>query len=55
MMHWQGCKRILRYLKGTADYGYTPRRKMGISTYIDDDWAANKDHRSSIEAIAFLR
>ncbi|KAH9782897.1 retrovirus-related pol polyprotein from transposon RE1 [Citrus sinensis] len=47
--HWLGCKRILRYLQGTADYGiyYTTKGRMTLTGYTDADWANNIDDRKS--------
>ena len=47
--HWLGCKRILRYLQGTADYGiyYTTKGRMTLTGYTDADWANNINDRKS--------
>ncbi|KAH9778852.1 hypothetical protein KPL71_007491 [Citrus sinensis] len=49
VIHWQGCKRILRYLQGTLNYGmyFTPGNKMEISAFTDADWGADRDDRKS--------
>ncbi|KAF5472033.1 hypothetical protein F2P56_008782 [Juglans regia] len=46
--HWTALKRVLRYLKGTVDYGlyYTPS-VIELNAYCDSDWADNPDHRHS--------
>lgn len=51
VIHWQGCKRILRYLQGTLNYGlyFTPGNKMEISTFTDADWGADRDDRKSTD------
>ena len=48
--HWEGCKRILKYLKGTLNYGlhFTPKRKPGLMYFTDADWASDQDDRRSI-------
>jgi hypothetical protein len=49
--HAKGIKRILRYLKGTRDYGLEikPDRTINIeaSVYCDADWAGDKTNRKS--------
>lgn len=39
--HWMAFKRVLRYLKGTQDYGllYQPDSGNIISGYVDSSWA----------------
>ena len=38
--HWFGLKRILRYLKGTLEYGlfYPKKESPAILCYVDSDW-----------------
>lgn len=38
--HWVAAKRVLRYVKGTSDYGllYTRSDDLGLSGFIDSDW-----------------
>ncbi|XP_038896703.1 secreted RxLR effector protein 161-like [Benincasa hispida] len=50
--HWQAIKRILRYIKGTQNYGllFHPSCDLLISAYSDADWAANVDDRRSVAA-----
>jgi hypothetical protein len=39
-------KRVLRYLKGSIDYGLQYRKgPIAINTYCDSDWAGNPDDR----------
>jgi hypothetical protein len=49
--HAKGVKRILRYLKGTRDYGLEirPDRETNIeaAVYCDADWAGDKANRKS--------
>ena len=46
--HWSSAKRVLRYLKGTIDYGlyYTPG-SLNLHAYSDSDWAGDPDDRRS--------
>ncbi|KAH9751439.1 reverse transcriptase Ty1/copia-type domain-containing protein [Citrus sinensis] len=48
--HWQACKRILRYLKGTMHMGlqYSHQGPLNIDCFSDADWAADRDDRKSI-------
>ncbi|PNF15497.1 hypothetical protein B7P43_G17001 [Cryptotermes secundus] len=45
---WLGLKRILRYLKGTADIGllYDVNTKKPLVSYVDADWANDYDRKS---------
>lgn len=48
--HWEAVKRILAYLKGTADYGifFSGSKKDGLlSTYSDADYAGDLETRRS--------
>ncbi len=59
--HWNAVKRIMRYLIGTADRGLTYKAaavstdrgdikhvdEIIIDTYVDSDWAGDKDDRKS--------
>lgn len=51
-VHWQGVKRILRYLKGTMDYGLYLSKSDSLSlvVYTDADWACCVVDRKSIAA-----
>jgi hypothetical protein len=50
-MHYMALKRVLRYLKGTSDYGVLYLRsgseKLSLSGCVDSDWAGNVDTRRS--------
>uniref|UniRef100_A0A803MMK2 HhH-GPD domain-containing protein n=1 Tax=Chenopodium quinoa TaxID=63459 RepID=A0A803MMK2_CHEQI len=48
--HWQGVKRIFRYLRGTADIGlvYGNGRECLVTGYSDSDYAADVDTRSEM-------
>lgn len=60
--HWMAVKRILRYLKGTINFGLhmQPRPNFSVShfsvhAYCDADWASDPDdRRSSSGAAIFL-
>ncbi|CAH9112472.1 unnamed protein product [Cuscuta epithymum] len=50
--HWQGVKRILRYLKGTLDHGLFLRRSspLTLSVFSDSDWGGVTDGGKSTTA-----
>ena len=52
--HWNACKRVLRYLKGTSTYGFLfrPVTKMALIGYSDADYANYLDDRRSITRYA---
>jgi hypothetical protein len=47
--HTAAQKRVLRYLRGTADYGilYSSQSKKGLCGYADSDWAGDTTDRKS--------
>ena len=52
LAYWQAVKRILRYLKETADYGLIFKRNYGadnltLDVYCDADWAGDIGDRKS--------
>jgi len=52
--HWTAAKRVLRYLKGTADVGITYKRGEGnFEGYVDADWAGSIHDRRSFTGYAF--
>jgi hypothetical protein len=53
--HWNAAKAVLRYLKGTLDYGikYTDASDVELTGYSDSDWAGNMDDRRSTTGYAF--
>ncbi|PNX91753.1 hypothetical protein L195_g047887, partial [Trifolium pratense] len=48
--HWQGIKRILRYLQGTKNYclHIKPSADLDISGFSDADWATSPEDRKSV-------
>lgn len=47
---WRGLKRILRYIKGTLDYGLFYERsskKEVLVSYADANWATDRDRKST--------
>ena len=52
--NWQDAKRILRYLKGTIEYGVTFKKdKLKMYGYIDSDWGGNELDRKSFTGYIF--
>ena len=53
--HWIAAKRVLRYVRGTLDYGllYTRSSDPTLSGYIDSDWAGSVDDRKSTTGYVF--
>nr|AAZ28935.1 polyprotein [Phanerochaete chrysosporium RP-78] len=58
--HWTALKRVLRYLKGTAEWGIIYKAPEAQTTpievvgYSDADWGANPDDQKSISGYVFL-
>ena len=58
--HWQATKRILRYLKGTINFGLFLQPNFSkshyyVNAYCDVDWASDlNDRRSTSGAIVFF-
>ena len=48
-LQWQACKRILRYIKGTLQFGlqFKPAVSLNIECYADADWGSSPDDRRS--------
>ena len=48
-IHFTAAKRILRYIKGTADYGikFSQVGEFNLHGYTDSDWAGNMDDMRS--------
>jgi hypothetical protein len=56
LVHFTAAKRILRYLKGTKNYGitYTRGTKFKIDGFVDSDWAGDLDTRRSTAGYVFM-
>ena len=52
-VHLNVAKHILRYLKGTVDYGlkYEANQKINLEGYVDSDWAGNSIDRKSTSRV----
>ena len=50
--HLMACKRVLRYLKETHDYGlkFGVEGELTLTGYTDADWACDIDDRKSVGA-----
>lgn len=56
MLHYTAVKRVLRYIKGTLDYGLVYNEGSGnylLSGYSDSDHAGSMDDRKSTTGMAF--
>ena len=54
--HWMGVKRVLRYLKGTINYGIkysSNKEEKDLVGYCDSDWAGDIDTRKSTSGYVF--
>ncbi|KAK2966107.1 hypothetical protein RJ640_001521 [Escallonia rubra] len=53
--HMKAAKRILRYLKGTIEFGlfYSPSNNFKLLGYRDSDWAGDLDDRKSTTGFVF--
>lgn len=53
--HWCTAKRIVRYIKGTLDYGmfYSFGNGATLYGYSDSDWAGDQDERKSTTGYVF--
>ena len=54
-VHLIVAKNILRYLRGTIDYGlkYKASQKINLEGYVDSDWAGNAIDRKSTSGCCF--
>nr|KYP56954.1 Retrovirus-related Pol polyprotein from transposon TNT 1-94 [Cajanus cajan] len=54
--HWAAAKRLLRYLKGTLEYGifYQEKTKTGLMAYSDNNYAGDLDDRRSTYGAVLL-
>jgi hypothetical protein len=55
-MHLQAVKRILRYLRGTTEFGiiYRKRDEGQLRAYADSDYAGDVDDRKSTSGFVFM-
>ncbi|XP_031285658.1 secreted RxLR effector protein 161-like [Pistacia vera] len=56
-LHWQACKRLLRYIKGTTHFGlqFTKSHGLNLECYTNSDWASSlEDRRSTSGCYVFL-
>ncbi|GJT03884.1 hypothetical protein Tco_0838346 [Tanacetum coccineum] len=54
-LHLQAIKRILRYIKGTLEYGVMYQARMGgLIGYTDSDYARDTDDRRSTSGYVFM-
>ena len=51
--HWVAAKRVLRYLKGTMNFGLIYSGDPGVLGYSDADWAGDMDDRKSTSGYMF--
>lgn len=53
--HMKAAKRILRYIKGTIDFGlfYSPSNHFKLVGYSDSDWGGDVDDRKSTSGFVF--
>nr|XP_033515604.1 uncharacterized mitochondrial protein AtMg00240-like [Nicotiana tomentosiformis] len=54
--HMQAALRLLKYLKGTLDFGifYNNSPDLSLSVYCDSDWGSCPDSRKSINGLCIL-
>ncbi|XP_014624146.1 secreted RxLR effector protein 161-like [Glycine max] len=54
--HFAAAKRILRYVKGTKDFGilYEADRDFNLTGYTNSDWAGRTDDRKSTSGYVFV-
>ena len=55
-IHWTGVKRILRYLKGTSDFGILISKQSDVQPQIfsDADWGNDVDTRKSVSGFCLM-
>jgi hypothetical protein len=54
-LHWKAAKRILRYVKGTPNFGiyYATDCPLSLVGYTDSDWASDGTDRKSTSGYVF--
>ncbi len=55
IQHWNGVKRILRYLKGTMNFGlcFKQSENFVLTGFSDSDWAGDESTRKSMSGFIF--
>ena len=50
IFHWQACKRVLRYLQSTANYGlqFYNYGSLNLTAFSDANWGSDLDDRRSV-------
>ncbi|KAK9200255.1 hypothetical protein WN944_015452 [Citrus x changshan-huyou] len=50
VIHWQACRRLLRYLQSTTDFGleFFSTGKITLTTFSDADWGSDLDDKKSV-------
>ena len=51
--HWKVGMRVLKYVKGTLEYGITYKAGKTLAGYCDSDWAGDCDSRKSVSGYCF--
>ena len=53
--HWKAAKRILRYVRGTVQFGihYSAKASLLLVDFTDSDWAGDPDDRKSTAGYVF--
>ncbi|XP_030924682.1 secreted RxLR effector protein 161-like [Quercus lobata] len=53
--HWFAAKKVLRYIKGTLDFGllYSYNNDAALYGYSDSDWGGDQDERKSTTGYVF--
>jgi hypothetical protein len=57
MSHWLTAKRILRYLKGTTDFGILYKKgesRLSLMAFIDSDYAGDLNDQRSTSGFVFM-
>ena len=54
-VHLIAAKHILRYLRGTVDYGlkYEVSQKINLESYVDSNWAGSAINRNNTSECCF--
>ena len=54
--HLMAAKHILRYLKGTVDYGlkYEANQNINLEGYVDSDWKGSAIYRGALQGVALV-